>query len=58
MCEICGRSSCAPWMHSIEAQEQYERQKQTHSNGAPMFNDDGMRLDDQGNRSIFDDVDQ
>lgn len=29
-----------------------------HPNGAPMFNDEGMMLDDQGNRSIFDDVDE
>lgn len=28
-----------------------------HANGAPMFAADGMMLDDQGNRSIFDDVD-
>lgn len=29
-----------------------------HDNGAPMFNADGMMLDDKGNRSIFDDVDE
>lgn len=29
----------------------------THPNGAPMFTADGMLLDDQGGRSIFDDVD-
>lgn len=29
-----------------------------YPNGAPMFAPDGMMLDDQGNRSIFDDVDQ
>jgi hypothetical protein len=28
-----------------------------HPNGAPMFAASGMMLDDQGNRSIFDDVD-
>lgn len=28
-----------------------------HPNGAPMYAADGMMLDDQGNRSIFDDVD-
>lgn len=29
-----------------------------HTNGAPMFDYAGMMLDDQGNRSIFNDVDQ
>ena len=29
-----------------------------HANGAPMFDKSGMMLDDQGNRSIFDDVDE
>jgi hypothetical protein len=29
----------------------------THPNGAPMFAPDGTMLDDQGNRSVFDDVD-
>lgn len=29
-----------------------------HPNGAPMFAPDGMMLDDKGNRSIFDDVDE
>ena len=28
-----------------------------HPNGAPMFSPTGTLLDDQGNRSIFDDVD-
>lgn len=28
-----------------------------HQNGAPMFDDDGMLLDVNGNRSVFDDVD-
>jgi sugar lactone lactonase YvrE len=28
-----------------------------HDNGAPMFAPDGMMLDKDGNRSIFDDVD-
>lgn len=23
MCEICGRGSCATWMHSAEEQERY-----------------------------------
>ncbi len=29
-----------------------------HDNGAPMFAPDGTMLDDKGNRSIFDDVDE
>lgn len=29
-----------------------------YPNGAPMFDKTGMMLDDQGNRSIFDDVDE
>lgn len=28
-----------------------------HPNGKPMFAPDGMMLDEKGNRSIFDDVD-
>lgn len=27
-------------------------------NGAPMFSDDGTMLDENGNRSVFDDVDE
>ena len=23
-CDICGRSSCAAWMHSLEEQERFE----------------------------------
>lgn len=30
--------------------------EQKHPNGAPMYAPDGTMLDDQGNRSIFDDV--
>jgi hypothetical protein len=30
----------------------------THDNGARMFSDDGTMLDDAGNRSIFDDLDE
>lgn len=29
-----------------------------HDNGAPMFAPDGTMLDEKGNRSIFDDVDE
>jgi hypothetical protein len=29
-----------------------------HPNGAPMYAPDGMMLDEHGNRSVFDDVDQ
>ena len=29
-----------------------------HPNGAPMYSRDGTMLDEHGNRSIFDDVDQ
>lgn len=32
--------------------------QQTYPNGAPMFAEDGTMLDDKGNRSIFDDVDE
>ncbi len=31
--------------------------RKTYPNGAPMFRADGMMLDDQGNRSVFDDLD-
>jgi hypothetical protein len=34
------------------------KREQRHANGAPMFDESGMMLDDQGNRSIFDDVDE
>ena len=26
-CEICGRTSCARWMHSLEAQEEFDKQQ-------------------------------
>lgn len=29
-----------------------------HPSGAPMYSAEGMLLDDQGNRSIFDDIDE
>ncbi|HEY5411317.1 MAG TPA: hypothetical protein VIJ94_11390 [Caulobacteraceae bacterium] len=29
-----------------------------HPNGAPVFSADGTMLDERGNRSIFDDVDE
>lgn len=32
--------------------------KQTHENGQPMWAPDGTMLDENGNRSIFDDVDE
>lgn len=42
----------APW-------ELYLRDSRLmHPNGAPMFSADGTMLDDKGNRSIFDDVDE
>lgn len=42
-----------------ECYDDYQKVKdKKHPNGAPMFAPDGMMLDDQGNRSIFDDVDQ
>ena len=25
-CEMCGRNSCAKWMHSLRAQEEFEAQ--------------------------------
>lgn len=33
-------------------------QQRTYPNGRPMFTPDGMMLDEEGNRSIFDDVDE
>lgn len=41
-----------------DAYRQAERFNLKHENGAPMFAPSGMMLDDQGNRSIFDDIDQ
>jgi hypothetical protein len=38
--------------------ERYEQPQVHYPNGAPMFAPDGMMLDEQGNRSIFDDVDE
>jgi hypothetical protein len=35
-----------------------EQLKQFYANGKPMWSKDGTMLDDRGNRSIFDDVDQ
>ena len=35
-----------------------EQRQQKHPNGVPMWAPDGMMLDENGNRSIFDDVDQ
>lgn len=32
--------------------------EQRHPNGAPMWAPDGTLLDDRGNRSVFDDVDE
>ena len=29
-----------------------------YENGAPMFSEDGTMLDENGNRSIFDDIDE
>lgn len=40
-----------------EMQDAVPHSGRRHANGAPMFAADGMMLDDQGNRSIFDDVD-
>lgn len=34
------------------------RARATHPNGKPKFAEDGTMLDERGNRSIFDDVDQ
>lgn len=32
--------------------------QQKHANGAPKYHEDGTLLNDQGKRSIFDDVDK
>lgn len=34
-----------------------EWRQMKHTNGRPMFSKNGMMLDENGNRSIFDDVD-
>ena len=52
-CEICQRSSCTRSFHSIEEQERFDA---VYSNGQKMFAKDGTMLDENGNRSIFDDV--
>lgn len=42
-----------------ESRAAYEKEAQMkHANGAPMFASDGTMLDEKGNRSIFDDVDE
>lgn len=42
-----------------EVRAEYERQAAAkHPNGAPMYAPDGTMLDENGDRSIFDDVDQ
>ena len=45
--------------YGATANEAYEAEASLkYPNGMPMFNKKGMMLDDQGNRSIFDDVDE
>jgi len=39
-------------------EQRSEALKHRHKNGAPMFTADGTMLDDQGNRSIFDDIEE
>jgi hypothetical protein len=51
----------AEWIHHRLLQLGLEKPAPaigTYPNGAPMYAADGTMLDDQGNRSIFDDVDQ
>jgi len=43
---------------STSAARRHTTEEHFYPNGAPMFAKDGMMLDDQGNRSIFDDVDE
>lgn len=48
-----------PPNYGEETRAEYERQAQMkHPNGAPMYAADGTLLDQHGNRSIFDDVDE
>lgn len=66
-----GRQTCAGWKsghhgavddppnYGEEVRPLYEREAEAkYPNGAPMWNADGsMMLDENGNRSIFDDID-
>ena len=48
-----------PPNYGEETRAMYEREAtERHPNGQRMWTDEGMLLDDQGNRSIFDDIDQ
>jgi hypothetical protein len=48
-----------PPNYGEESRAAYEREAATkYPNGKPMFAPDGTMLDDKGNRSIFDDVDE
>jgi len=54
-----------PALFLVDGRELTERQlldyasrRLTYPNGAPMFAPNGMMLDEHGNRSIFDDVDE
>jgi hypothetical protein len=56
-----------PVMHGVDGYDfdrlrslaqRIEQTTQKHPNGRPKFSLDGTLLDDKGNRSIFDDVDE
>lgn len=54
------RAAIAVHLEEFRQQElraKHEADEKTYPNGAPMYAPDGMMLDDDGNRSIFDDVD-
>ena len=44
-------------MRLLDDNEVLRKKAMRYPNGAPMFDNQLMMLDDQGNRSIFDDVD-
>lgn len=55
-CKACGGSGLHP--RAAKALALLPREPETYPNGAPMFSADGTMLDDKGNRSIFDDIDE
>ncbi len=69
LCPICGGPIESPICPHCTADDNSEKIAQldaavpdwrgrTYANGARMFREDGMMLDEQGNRSIFDDIDE
>lgn len=56
VCSRCSGSGLDP--RATKALALLPREPETYPNGAPMFSADGTMLDDKGNRSIFDDIDE